>query len=326
MKRILIAAVCMVLLASSTATARTFISVGTNPVGMALYTMGAGIADVVGREIPEIDFTVEATKGGIHNLYLMGLGDLEFAFTAPGAALQAYKGEGIYQKAVPVLGMFSHQIAYQQLPALKDSNIVKIGDIENKRIGVGPPGSLARADNFKYLTASGFERSDFEAFSETLPEMSEKMKNGQLDAAMWFGAIPLAPLMDLAQTRELNWVPANEAKLKRLLEENPMYFITDLPANTYPGQTQAVRSLAYRHNFVARADVPEELVYKMMKTIFGNLDDLGKVHRGWRVTSFDTALQSMSIPLHPGAIRYFREAGHPDIEEFVLSMNKKFSK
>ena len=130
---------------------------------------------------------------------------------------------------------------------------------------------------------------------------------------------------DLAQTRDLTWVPADEAKLQQLLKENPMYFLTDLPAGTYPGQDKSVRSLAYRHNFVARADVSEELVYKMMKCIFGNLDDLGKVHRGWRVTSFKTALQSMSIPLHPGAVRYYKEMNHPEINAFLADMDARFN-
>lgn len=298
--------------------AKEYISVGANPVGMALYTMGAGLSDVAHKQYPDIDITIEATKGGIHNLFLLGQGDIEFAFTAPNAARDAYDGKGKYEgKKIPVLGMFSHQIAFQQIPVLADSKINTPEDFKGLRIGIGPPGSLSRNDSMNFLSAYGMTPDNFKAFSETLPEMAEKMKNGQLDATMWFGGIPLSPLMDLAQSRALRWIEADEQKLADLLAKNPIYFLADLPAGIYPNQDKPIRSLAYRHSFVARADVPEELVYTLMKIVFENLDYLGTIHRGWKMTSFENALQSMSIPLHPGAIRYYKEKNHTGIEEYL---------
>ena len=314
----ILSALMLLLATSGPAMAKEYISVGANPVGMALYTMGAGLSDVAHKHYPDIDITIEATNGGIHNLFLLANGDIEFAFTAPNAALDAYQGKGKYKgNKVPVLGMFSHQIAYQQIPALADSGIKSATDFPGNRIGVGPPGSLSRNDSLNYLSAYDITPNQFKAFSETLPEMAEKMKNGQLDATMWFGGIPLSPLMDLAQSRPLKWIGADEKKLATLIKKNPIYFITDLPAGTYVGQDNPVRSLAYRHSFVARADAPEELVYTLMKIVFDNLDYLGTIHRGWQMTSFDNALQSMSIPLHPGAIKYFREKGHPGVEAYI---------
>lgn len=298
--------------------AKEYLSVGANPVGMALYTMGAGLSDIAHSQYPDIDITIEATKGGIHNLYLLGNGDIEFGFTAPSAALDAFNGKGKYEgHKIPVLGMFSHQIAYQQIPVLADSGIRTYADFKNKRIGVGPPGSLTRDDNMNFLKAAGLSTSDFKCFSETLPEMAEKMKNGQLDAVSWFGGVPLSALMDLCQSREVNWLQADETALSALIKKSPVYFIAKMPANTYPKQTEAVTTLAYRHSFVCRADVSEELVYTMMKIVFDNLDRLSTIHHGWKVTNFKDALQSMTIPLHPGAIRYYREKGLPGIEEYI---------
>ena len=314
----LIIGVMLLSLATGSCFAKTFVSVGANPVGMALYTMGAGLADVAHKKFPDIDITIEATKGGIHNLFLLGSGDIEFAFTAPSAALDAYLGQGKFKdKKAPVLGMFAHQIAFQQISALAGSKITDPSQFPGRRIGIGPPGALSRRDSLKYLSAYDLTPDDFQAFSETLPEMAEKMKNGQLDVTMWFGGIPLASLMDLAQSREVNWIGADEAKLVKVIEENPIYFISELPANTYPHQDKAIKSLAYRHIFVARADAPEELVYTIMKMVFENLDYLGTIHRGWKMTSLENALQSMSIPLHPGAIRYFREKGLPGLDEYI---------
>lgn len=317
-KGMLAATLLVLVMTAGAAMAKEYISVGANPVGMALYTMGAGLSDVAHKQYPDINITIEATKGGIHNLFLLRQGDIEFAFTAPNAAKDAYEGKGKFEGGkVPVLGMFSHQIAYQQVPVLGASDIATPGDFKGKRIGIGPPGSLSREDSMNFLSAYGITPDDFKAFSETLPEMAEKMKNGQLDATMWFGGIPLSPLMDLAQSRPLKWINADEGQLAKLIAENPIYFIADLPAGTYPNQSETIKSLAYRHSFVVRADADEELVYTLMKIVFDNLPHLAKIHRGWAMTSFDNALQSLSIPLHPGAIRYFREKGHPGIEEYM---------
>lgn len=320
---ILLVSLLVLVMVVSSSFAKEYISVGANPVGMALYTMGAGLSDVAHKQHPDIDITIEATKGGIHNLFLLRQGDIEFAFTAPNAAKDAYDGKGKFEgKKVPVLGMFSHQIAYQQVPVLGNSSIQTPEDFKGQRIGIGPPGSLSRVDSSNFLGAYNLTPENFKAFSETLPEMAEKMKNGQLDATLWFGGIPLSPLMDLAQSRSLKWMEADDEKLADLIAKNPIYFIAELPAGTYPNQDKAIRSLAYRHSFVVRADADEELVYTLMKIVFDNLPHLAKIHRGWAMTSFDNALQSMSIPLHSGAIRYFREKGHPYIEEYVNKHKK----
>ena len=178
------------------AMAKTFISVGTNPVGMALYTMGASLADVMRESFPDIELTIEATNGGVHNLHLMAKGDVEMGFTAPKEAMDALKGEGRYKTRIPLRGLFSSAIAHQQSCALASSGIHEIAQVRDKRIGVGPPGALSRVDTENILSTYGISFKDFKAFSETLPEMSEKMKNGQLDAVMWNGVPPLAALME----------------------------------------------------------------------------------------------------------------------------------
>lgn len=300
-----------------TASATHRLSIGTNPVGMALYTMGAALSEVLRTDNPDIELSVEATNGGVHNLHLMADGDIEIGFTNPKEAMDAYAGKGRYKRGVPILGMFSSAVAYQQCPALADSHIGKVEEIRDKRIGVGPPGALSRVDTEVLLSAYGLTFKDFKAFSETLPEMVEKMKNGQLDATMWFGVSPLAPLMDLAQSRDIVWLGADAEALKPVIEKAPYYFLSELPADTYPHQPRPVPALAQRYLIVARADVPEELVYRITKAAFSHFDQLGAIYKGWAGCGPETALQSMTVPLHPGAARYFREINLPGLDAYL---------
>lgn len=297
--------------------AKEYVSIGTNPVGMALYTMGAALAEVLRTEAPDIELTVEATNGGVHNLNLMAAGDIEFGFTSAKEAIDAYEGKGRYKTKVPILGMFSSVIAYQQSPALESAKISSIGQVRDKRVGIGPPGALSRVDTERVLETYGMTFQDFKAFSETLPEMVEKMKNGQLDATMWFGVSPLAALMDLAKSRDLVWLPADPEKMKPLLAQYPYYFLTEMPANTYHNQDKPIPALAHRYSIVARADLPEETVYAITKAVFGNLDKLGGIYKGWSSCTPENALQSMAIPLHPGAVRYFREISLAGLADYM---------
>ncbi|WP_303236652.1 TAXI family TRAP transporter solute-binding subunit [uncultured Bilophila sp.] len=308
---------CCIACGGGAALAAHHISIGTNPVGMALYTMGAALSEVLRTDSPDIELTVEATNGGVHNLHLMASGDIEIGFTNPKEAMDAYAGVGRYKHKVPILGLFSSAIAYQQCPALADSHIRKVGEVRDKRIGVGPPGALSRVDTEVFLSAYGVTFKDFKAFSETLPEMVEKMKNGQLDATMWFGVSPLAPLMDLAQSRDIVWLEADAETLKPILEKAPYYFLSELPAGTYPKQNRPIPALAQRYDIVARADMPEELVYRITKATFSNLEKLGSIYKGWAHCGPETALQSMTIPLHPGAVRYFREINLPGLDDYL---------
>ena len=300
-----------------TALATHHISIGTNPVGMALYTMGAALSEVLRTDSPDIELTVEATNGGVHNLHLIASGDIEIGFTNPKEAMDAYAGKGRYKHKVPILGLFSSATAYQQCPVLADSHIRKVAEVRDRRVGVGPPGALSRVDTEVFLSAYGVTFKDFKAFSETLPEMIEKMKNGQLDVTMWFGVSPLAPLMDLAQSRDIVWLEADAETLKPVIDKAPYYFLSELPANTYPNQNRPIPALAQRYNIVARADLPEELVYRITKATFSNLEKLSAVYKGWADCGPGAALQSMTIPLHPGAVRYFREINLPGLDDYL---------
>ncbi len=308
---------------AQSALAKTYVSMGTNPVGMAWYTMGAALSEVLRTEAPDIAMTVEATNGAVHNVNLMAMGDIEMSLTSAKEAQDAYNGTGRYKAKLPILGLFATSVAYSQCVALADSEIKSFEDLKGKRIGVGVAGSSTRVDNQELLGISGMKFDDFDAFSETLPEAVEKMKNGQLEANMWFGVSPLAPLMDLAQSRDLTWFALSKEKAEELSKKYPYYYYSELPANTYPKQDKPVPTVAQRYSMVALAEMDEDIAYQITKATIENLDKLAAIYKGWGSASRDHVLQSMTIPLHPGAVKYFREINLPGLDEYMAKYPNK---
>jgi len=142
MKKLCLAAALCLFLSASLGVApgwgKQYISIAANPVGMAWYTMAAGMVEVINKNVPDVHASVEATKGGVHNLFLLQSKEVELAFAAPDLAYQAYRGIGRFEgKKAPILGMFANQIAYQQIVALKSAGISKPADLRGKRVGVG---------------------------------------------------------------------------------------------------------------------------------------------------------------------------------------------
>jgi len=299
------------------------VSIATNPVGMALFTLGASLSEVMKKSYPEIQLNVEATNGGIHDTLLLSKGEVEIGFSSAIEAADARNGVGRYTDKAPILGVFAPVIGMGQCPVLASSGISTVAGLKGKRVGVCPPGAMVRPITNAMLESEHMTNDDFSVFPETLGGLVEKMKNGQVDATLWFGVVPLGPMMDLAQSREVTWLPADAKAMQPVLDKYPHLFITELPAGTYPGQTKPVPAVAERYIVVAREEVSEDVVYKMVKCAYEHLDELRRMYGGWNDCTIGTALQSMSIPLHPGAIRYYREVKLPGLDEFLAKHPNK---
>lgn len=292
-------------------------SIATNPVGMALFTLGATLSEVMKKSYPGIQLNVEATNGGIHNTLLLEKREVELGFTSALEAVASRAGTGRYKKKTPILGMFAPVIGPGQCPALASSGIKTVQDLRGKRVGVVRPGAMVRPITDAFLEAYGMTTKDMTIYAETLGNLVDKMKNGQLDAILWFGVVPLGPMMDLAKSRELVWLGVEPKALEPVLKKYPHLFASEIPAGSYTGQDKTVPTVAERYLVVALEDVPDDVVYAMVKSVYENLPELGQAYRGWSSCTLETALDSMTIPLHPGAVRYYREVKLPGLEAFL---------
>ncbi|AGI74589.1 putative TAXI family TRAP transporter solute receptor [Octadecabacter arcticus 238] len=298
----------------------TFVSIGSNPVGNAAYQWAAGIADLINRNVDGVQMTAEGTKGYVANVRLMLDSQIEAGFSNSKLAYEAYLGEGDYADVEPgqILSWMSIAPIVQHVVVMEDSDIMDLSDLAGRRVGIGQPGGTSMLDAEILLEAIGLTPGeDFTDFRVNLGQMETMLSDGQIDAFMWNGSIPLPPIIKLTSQNDIRILPIPTDVSDAIRAQYPAYSEGDLPANTYEDQPDAVPSYRLGNVLLIRADVDEEIVYQATKTVMENLDHMATVHPAWGRVSADSILGGFNAPLHPGALRYYREAGVPGIEEFV---------
>jgi hypothetical protein len=197
---------------------------------------------------------------------------------------------------------------YIQIVASADSGVRTIADLKGKRISVGAPGSGTELNARAIVRAAGMSYDDFSkveylSFSESV----ELIKNRQLDVTLQSAGLGVASLRDLAASLRIVVVPIPAGIVKNV--GRPVYQQAIIPAGTYDGQVEDVETASIRNVLVTHDNVPDDVVYRMTKTLFENLDRLVAAHVAAEGISRERASENLPVPLHPGAAAYYREVG-----------------
>lgn len=300
-------------LVAGTAAAQStqFVNVLTGGQSGVYYPVGVALSQIYAKEIPNARSTAQVTRASAENLNLLQSGRGEVAFTLADALSDAWKGNeeaGFKQKLDKLRGVSGLYNNYIQIVANADSGIRTLADLKGKRVSVGAARSGTELNAREILKAAGLSYSDL-AKVEYLPfgESVELMKNRQLDATLQSAGMGVASIRDLATAIKIVVVPVPADVVAKV--GDPAYQPAVIPANTYTGQTADVPTAAIPNFLVTHAGVPEDVVYRMTKAMYDNLDTLYAAHNAARAIKRENALKGMPVPLHPGAERYYREVG-----------------
>jgi TRAP transporter TAXI family solute receptor len=190
---------------------------------------------------------------------------------------------------------------------IEGTGIETMEDLAGQRINLGPPGSNAAVLAQRLLEAYGvFDPGNAQFLSYA--EGTSAMINGNLDATVVLAGAPTAALIDLGAQREMKLLAVDAEIVAGMLDEYPFYQLYDIPAETYSGQSEPVTVINDPATLFAKADADEDLIYSITKTLFDNLDELGEIHPQAAAIALETG-PNTPIDLHPGAQRYFDEAG-----------------
>jgi TRAP transporter TAXI family solute receptor len=288
-----------------------FINVLTGGQSGVYYPLGVALGQIYSKAIPDTKTSVQATKASVENLNLVQSGRGEIAFTLGDALSDAWKGDEEAGFKTPLKGLRTVAGIYPnyiQIVASAESGIKTMADLKGKRISVGAPRSGTELNARAILKAAGLTYKDF-AKVEYLPfgESVELMKNRQLDVTLQSAGLGVASIRDLATAVKITVVSVPLEVVSKI--GDPAYLPASIPANTYTGQTEAVPTVAIRNFLVTSESVPAETVYAMTKALFTNLDQMAAAHAAAKTITAADAPKSLPVPLHPGAERYYREAG-----------------
>lgn len=300
-----------VLVSASALAAPQFINVLTGGTSGVYYPLGVGLSQIYAKAIPDAKTSVQATKASVENLNLLQDGKGEVAFALGDSVSDAWNGnteagfKAPLKKIRAIGGIYSN---YIQIIARTDSGIKTLADLKGKRISVGAAKSGTELNTREILKAAGMSYADLGKVEYLgYAESVELLKNRQLDATIQSSGLNAAFVKDLSTAVEINIVAIPVEVAKKI--DDAAYQSATIPKGTYPNQAADVPTVAIRNMLVTSEAVPEDVVYKMTKSMFENLPQLIASHSAAKSIELATAAKNLPIPLHPGAERFYREAG-----------------
>ena len=296
--------------APAAATAQEFINVLTGGTSGVYYPLGVALAKIYADNIAGVQTQVQSTKASVENLNLLQTGKGEIAFALGDSVQLAWEGSADAGFAAPLdklRGIAAIYPNYIQIVASAESGITTLAEMKGKSLSVGAPKSGTELNARAIFAAAGMSYDDL-GKTEYLPfaESVELIKNRQLDATLQSAGLGVASLKDLATSLAVTIVAVPPEVIETM---GAPYIAGVIPAGTYEGQTADVPTAAVGNFLITHADVSDETAYQMTKLLFENLPDMVAGHAAAKAISAEGALTGMPIPLHPGAERYYKEAG-----------------
>jgi TRAP transporter TAXI family solute receptor len=316
MRKVLIAltAVCTALALPAVAQQKIEISIATGGTGGVYYPLGGGMANMLSKYVPGMAATAEVTGGSVANLQLIGTGKPYIALSMTDAALDAYQGVDKFKdKKVDVRTLMVLYPNRMHVVSIEGTGINKISDLKGKRVSTGSPGSATEVMGFRVIEAAGLDK-DKDMTRERLgvAESVNANKDKTIDAFFWVGGLPTAAVTDLAATPGVKIRMIDHAHLvSRMNKKYGDLYVEDIiPKSTYSGMAADNQQATVMNILVSNVNMPDQVAYNIVKTIFDRRDDLIAVHKEAENFKFENQKAAASpIPWHPGALKYFAEKG-----------------
>lgn len=255
----------------------------------------------------------QSTQGSVDNVRQIEDGSVESGFVQSDVAYWAYRGEELFLTGGPLKSLRAIANLYPEtihLVVRADAGIASVQDIKGKRISIDRPGSGTRVDARLVLEAFGVAEADFEVFALGSGGAADALRNGEIDGFFFVAGTPATAVLELTEDSLVELVPITGAEVDKLLAERPFFARDAVPDGTYPG-IPAVETLSVGAQWVVSAKVPEETVYAITAALWHPTTRqlLDEGHPKGSQIVLEKALEGLGIPLHPGAERYYREAG-----------------
>jgi len=306
-----------------------FFRIGTAATGGSFFEIGGVVASAIsspvqgaacgpsgGCGVPGLVAVAQATRGSMENLRLINGGQIESGFAQADLAGMAYAGTGAFadEGAMPKLRVIASLFPEALHVVVRvDSPIRSIAELAGKVVAIGEPGSGTQVNAKVLLAAAGFGEGDVVTKGLRPAQAAEEMKNGTVDALIVAGSHPIPAVQELAGVVPIRLIPVTGPVAKKLESQFSSYTSAIIPAGVYRNVDTDTPSVGFHALWLVGADADETLVYDITRAVwseaagklFAGLDPIGR-----RIRISD-ALKGVSLPLHPGAERFYREKGMP---------------
>ena len=293
--------------------AQQFFRIGTGGTAGTYYPVGGMIANAVSQP-GKIVATAQASNGSVANVNAVAGGAMESGFSQSDVATWAYTGTGVYEGKPKVADLRMIANLYPEsihLVVKKGSGIKSVADLKGKRVALDEPGSGTLVNARTVLAAYGVKESDIKPEYIKPNQAGDKLKDGAFDAFFFVGGAPAGAIAELASSGAgIELVPLAGPQAEALRKSNPYLAVDTIPAGTYK-DVPAVQTMAMGAQWVTSAKADTETVYQITKALYSKAaqDALAAGHAKGKFITKENAVKGVGIPFHPGAEKFYKEAG-----------------
>ena len=294
--------------------AREFIRIGGGAKSGVYYRVASGVCTLVNETLGSQGYSCvdKVSFGSVFNLNSVRRGLFTFGVVQSDRHWQAYNGKADW-RGKPYAGLrsvFSVHPETVMLVTRADTGIKSVNDLRGKRVNIGNPGSGQRGNAEAVLRVYGINRdTDIIATELQQPQANEALVKKEIDAFFYTVGNPWDDGVALAERTAVQIVPIDASRIKQLVAAHPYCVLTAIPGGVYKGVDKDVPTYAVKATVVTSERESEEVVYNVVKTVFENLDRFRKMHPAFESLQPRDMLEGLSAPLHPGAVRYYKEKG-----------------
>jgi uncharacterized protein len=286
------------------------LSVATGGTGGVYFVYGGALADQITQNIEGVEATAESTSASVDNMLLIADESSDVAFTLADTAADAVEGREEFEEPVPAQALAQLYINYTQIATTAGSGIGSIEDLRGRSVSVGSPGSGTEVIALRVLRAAGIDpNADIDRQQLGVDESVDAVRDGTIDAFFWSGGLPTGAVTDLATTDQIVLLPSVDYLGALQQQYGEVYQQEIIPAGTYEGFDQDVAVIGVPNYLVVNESMDEQMAYDITRLLFDQQDALAEAHPEANNLNIDTAPQVPPLELHPGAQRYYDEAG-----------------
>ena len=314
MKRFLailtVLAVVLVAFAACGGGSTTTMTMGTGGTQGTYYAYGGILGNHL-KTATGITVNVVSTDGSKANILGIDTGNYQLgtvqsdvmAYAAEGS--RTFEVEGAIDSFRVIGGLYAEAV---QLITM-DPAIKSVADLKGKKVSIGAAGSGVYFNAIDILAAAGLTEEDIKPQYQSFGDSADALKDSKIDAAFIVAGAPTPAIQELCTSAEAYLVPIDGAVAEKLMETSPYYTVYEVPAETYKGQAEAVKTVTVKATLIVSASASEDDVYNITKAIFDNVDAITAAHAKGAELSIENATDGMTAPFHAGAARYFAEKG-----------------
>jgi hypothetical protein len=293
-----------------------FVTIGTGGQTGVYYVVGQSVCRLINRNANEhgIRCNAPSSGGSVANVNAIRNGEMDMGVVQSDIQYKAYNGAQNFEDAgkfEEMRAMFALHGEPLTVVAREDADIDNVKDLKGKRVNLGNPGSGQRDTMEVVMEALGWTREDFALVSELdAAEQAAALGDNNIDAMVYVAGHPNGSIQEATTTVDSVIVSVTGEEIDKLIADRPYYAKATIPGGIYRGNEDDVDTFGVRATLVTSTNTSDDVVYHTVKAVFENFDRFKRLHPAFATLKEEEMIkEGLSVPLHDGAVRYYKERG-----------------